>query len=107
MDDRQPLAYFYTTVHVLNHKEYSGCYMHRDPISTVLPGQSPFYGFCTLLPQKKGGGGVVDVKCPGFQEIIKNTKLLRMRRNILTSPRLRKRNIYNVTTAISHLLTKK
>jgi len=59
------------------------------PSVLVSRGQSPFYGFEILLPQKKKKFG--DAKCPGFQETIKNTKLLRMRRNILTLPWLGKK----------------
>jgi hypothetical protein len=78
-----PLASYYTTVHVLHHRTYSG-YMHREPISPGFAGTVPVLWVLNIVAAKKwlGMPNVLD-----FNKIIKNTKFLRMRKNILTLPR--------------------
>jgi hypothetical protein len=53
------------------------------PSFLVLPGVTVLW-ILNIVAAKKMVG---DAKCSGFQQIIENTKLLRMRWNILTFPR--------------------
>jgi len=66
-----PLAYFYTTVPVLNHRKYSGCYMYRDPISPGFAGTVPVLWVLSIVAAKQMVGGA---KCPGFQQITKKIR---------------------------------
>ena len=99
-----PLAYFYTTVPVLNHRKYSGCYMYRDPISPGFAGTVPVLWVLSIVAAKQMVGGA---KCPGFQQITKKKyEIVENAQEYFDFHTVRK-NIYSIMAAISHLVTER
>jgi hypothetical protein len=48
-----PLAYFYTAVHLLNNRKPGGCYTHRGPISPCFAGTVPGVRALNIVTAKK------------------------------------------------------